>query len=208
MNQTRYKRLRLLVSEFNKERRRQAQKIDILCNDFVSAQREFIKRLTTIGFAASFYESIIGINEQAVLLENAAQLIKDEIGEANIVFFLRGSRGFESHIFDSEAMTLNDCDRLENCLSPEIAENICKANRLCIGDDFMMMGLLDDSSISNRYCAATIPLGCLGVSTGFILIYRPIKQTLSDEELNSVSAVAIGLSRAIQASRVTSQSAN
>ncbi|GAH10763.1 unnamed protein product, partial [marine sediment metagenome] len=43
MDYKRYKRLRLLVSKVNKQRKKQAQKIDILCNDFIAAQKDFIK---------------------------------------------------------------------------------------------------------------------------------------------------------------------
>ena len=41
----RHKRVRLLVKKLNTKRKKQAQKIDILCNDFIAAQRDFIKNL-------------------------------------------------------------------------------------------------------------------------------------------------------------------
>ena len=55
----RYRRLRLLIARLNKERKKQAKKTDILCNDLIAAQRGFIKRLGTISFAADFYEAIV-----------------------------------------------------------------------------------------------------------------------------------------------------
>ncbi|MFQ6036088.1 MAG: hypothetical protein ACE5NM_09630, partial [Sedimentisphaerales bacterium] len=74
----RHKRLRLLISKLNKERRKQAKKIDMLCNDLIAAQRDFIRRLSTISFAADFYKSIIGITDLSRLLSIASKLIKDE----------------------------------------------------------------------------------------------------------------------------------
>ena len=55
----RHRRLRLLIKKLNKDRKKQNQKIDILCNDFIGAQRNFIKRLGIINFVANFYESIL-----------------------------------------------------------------------------------------------------------------------------------------------------
>jgi hypothetical protein len=96
----RHKRLRVLISKLNKERRKQAKKIDMLCNDLIAAQRDFIKRLSTISFAADFYKSIIGINDLDRLLSIARKLIKDELAEVNsqngpvhISFFLRNMDG-------------------------------------------------------------------------------------------------------------------
>jgi hypothetical protein len=79
----RQKRLRLLISKLNKERKKQSKKIDIICNDLISAHRDFIKRLNTISFATYFYESIIGITELNKLLFTASNLIKNEIIDAS-----------------------------------------------------------------------------------------------------------------------------
>ena len=66
----RKKRLRLLIGKLNKERKKQAKKIDILCNDLIAAQRDFIKRLSTISFTADFCESIIGVSDLNVQQAN------------------------------------------------------------------------------------------------------------------------------------------
>jgi len=86
----RHRRLRLLVRKLNKERKKQAQKIDILCNDFISAQGDFIKRLNTINFTANFYEAILGTTDLSSLLYTAGKLIKDEISDSYVTFFLLG----------------------------------------------------------------------------------------------------------------------
>ena len=74
----RHKRLRLLIKKLNKKRKKQAKKIDILCNDFIAAQKDFIKSLKTISFIANFYESIIGITDLNSLLHTAVKLIKEK----------------------------------------------------------------------------------------------------------------------------------
>jgi len=98
----RHKRLRLLIRKLNKERKRQAKKIDILCNDLIEAQRDFIKRLNTISFTADFCESIIGRGDLNMLLYTASTLIKEKIANANVSFFLRQAESFELHMFESD----------------------------------------------------------------------------------------------------------
>ena len=100
-NTERYKKLRLLVRKVNKARKQQGRKIDILCNDFIAAQREFIKRLETINFAANFYEAIIGANDLNSLFYIAGELIKTKIPEANVAFFKRNQKDFKLHVSES-----------------------------------------------------------------------------------------------------------
>ena len=79
----RHRRLRLLVKKLNRERKRQAKKIDILCNDLIAAQRDFIRRLNTISFTANFYKSIVGASDLARLLNTAGRYVKEEIADVN-----------------------------------------------------------------------------------------------------------------------------
>ena len=83
----REKKLRLLVRKTNKEQKKQAKKINILCNDLIAAQREFIKRLDTISFTAHFYQSILGITELNSVIFTAGKLIKNEVQDANVAVF-------------------------------------------------------------------------------------------------------------------------
>ena len=49
----RHQRLRLLLKKLNKDRKKQAKKTDILCNDLIGAQRGFIRKLRSISFSAA-----------------------------------------------------------------------------------------------------------------------------------------------------------
>ena len=204
----RQKRLRLLVSELNKDRKKQAKKIDILCNDFIAAQREFIKKLGTISFTANFYESIVGITDLSTLILTASKLIKDKIRDLNVAFFLRQEDNFELHMHESEQPTALDKQQLENCFSAELVNNICKSNKICSLDDMFAMGLEGKLSVLSRISAATIPLGPHGSSVGFLLIYRPLENELTPDELNNIAAIAPGLSGAIQSCQALLQSAD
>jgi len=207
----RYKRLRLLITKLNKERKKQAKKIDILCNDLIAAQRDFIKRLDTISFTANFYETIVGTNDLSSLILTASKLIKDEIPDANVAFFLRQEDSFELHelhMFESDQPIILEKQHLENCFTPELVDNICKSNLLCRLEDMFAMGLQGNLIRLNKISAVTVPLGQFGPSLGFILIYRSSENKLTAEELNNISAVTCGLSRAIASRQVLLHSAD
>jgi len=202
----RNRRLRLLVSKLNKERKKQAKKIDILCKDLIAAQRDFIKKLDTISFTANFYETIVGATDLSSLILTAGKLIKDEIPDANIAFFLCQADSFELHMFESNQPITLGKQRLENCFSPELVDNICKSNKICTLDDMFAMGLQGNLTSLNKISAVTVPLGRLGSSLGFILICRSSQNKLTADELNNVCAITCGLSQAIASCRVLSHS--
>jgi hypothetical protein len=193
----RHRRLRLLIKKLNKERKKQAQKIDILCNDIIGAQRDFIRRLNTISLTAHFYESIIGTTDLNSLLSTAVKLVKAENADANVAFFLRQADNFELHVFESGRPIAFEKEHLENCFSPELMDNVCKSNKVCTLDDMFAMGLQGNLIGLNKISAVTIPLGLLGSSLGFMLVYRPSEDKLTADEISRISAVTCGLSRAI-----------
>jgi hypothetical protein len=213
----RHKRLHLLIKRLNSERKRQAKKIDILCNDLIAAQRQFIKRLNTINFTAGFYESIIGSTDLNGLLSSASRLIKEKINDANVSFFLRQAESFELYMFDSNQPVTIEKQRLENYFSPELMEDICKANKVCTIQDMFAMGLQGNLNVLNKISAVTIPLGLSGSarpsegqgsSMGFILIYRPSENNLTADEINDICAITCGLSRAIAPCQVSLKTAD
>ena len=231
MDEQRQRRLRLLVKKLNKERKKQAQKIDILCNDLIAAQRSFIKRLSTISFIANFCESIVGSADLNNLLYTAVRIIKAETADASVIFFLKNSEDplaglrvsapsgaaptdFELHAFESNPpITFGnghsfDCaelvakppiegDRLEACFGPELMDGICKSNKVCTLDDMFAMGLQANLVGLNKISAVTIPLGLSGSSLGFMLLYRSSEKKLTADEIERISAITYGLSRAI-----------
>ena len=195
----RHRRLRLLVKKLNRERKRQAKKIDILCNDLIAAQRDFIRRLNTISFTANFYKSIVGASDLARLLNTAGRYVKEEIADVNITFFLRQPDGFESHVVEDDKPKIPDKDRLESCLGAELVENICKSNKVCTMDDMLAMGLEGRPTELSRVSAVTVPLDQFGRSLGFVLLYRLSEKSFTPDELSRLSSITVGLSRAVQA---------
>ena len=204
----RHRRLRLLIKELNKDRKKQNQKIDILCNDLIAAQRNFIKRLGIISFVANFYESIIGMTDLNKLLYTAVEFIKAENADVNTTFFLRQEENFELYMFESGRPIAIEKQYLEGCFTPELMGNISKSNKVCNLDDMFAMGLQGNLNELNKISAVTIPLGLLGSSLGFILVYHSSENKLTADEISRISAVISGLSRAITSCQTLSIAAD
>lgn len=191
------KKLRLLIKKLNKERKKQAQQIDILCNDLISAQRDFVKRLKTISFVANFYESIIGTTDLNHLLYTAAELIKEQLDDAEVTFFLSQTETFEQHSFESGYAIAFGKEHFGNCFSPEVIENICVSNKICTIEDMFAMGLHGNLLELNKISAVTIPLDNSCSLSGFMLVYRSSDKKLTSDDIHNISAITYGLSRAI-----------
>ena len=208
-DERRNKRLRLLISRLNKERKKQAKQIDILCNDFVAAQKDFIKSLNTIGFAADFYGAIAGLTELNELLFAAGNLIKDQIPNANVAFFLlapaiaEGQQhdNFELHIFESDQSIDLENRRIENFFTAELVGDIAKSNRICAIEDMLAMGLAGPPACLEKISTAAIPLSTPACSLGFVLIYRSSRNQLTADELKAVAQITPGLARSIASCR-------
>ncbi len=207
-NIERHQKLLALLKRASRERKKQAKQIDILCNDMISAQRDFIKKLKIIDFRANFYESIMGITDLGSLLSTAADIFKKEDIHANIVFFLRQTESFEIFNFDDGQLNFPEEQHIENYFNPEVIANICVSNKICGIEDMFEMGLQGSLTCFNAITAATIPLDSLGSVQGFMLIYRPAEKKFSSEEISKISAVAIGLSQAICSCRALMHSSD
>ena len=197
----RQRRLRLLVKRVNKERKRQACKIDLLCNDLIAAQRDFIHRLDGIRFAAQFYKSLLGAADPQALLSRAARSIQEELPGTNVSFFLRRSEETALQVSQRHEALLIDDKPLEDCFNPDLVENICKTNKPCTVDEMFGMGLEGNPQGFKRISLATLPLSDLSRSLGFVLLSRPISQPLTAEELHRTGLVLCGLSHAIAGCR-------
>jgi hypothetical protein len=209
-DETRNNRLRLLVSRLNKERKKQAQQIDILCNDLLAAQKQFVRELKVISFCAEFYESILGLTDLNELLACAATPLKDHVSDATVAFFLLtpglgtdfSSSNFEMHIFESDQPIDLENKRIEHFFTADLIDSIAQSSRLCTIDDMLALGLVANPRCLEKLSAAGLPLNHHGCALGFVLLYRSSANPFTREELKSLEQISAGLSRAIASSRI------
>lgn len=197
-----------MIKKLNRDRKKQNQKIDILCNDLIKAQRTFIKRLGIINFVANFYESIVGTTDMNKLLQTAVEFFRAENADVNITFFLRQEENVELFLFESGRPIPIDKQYVESCFTPELMDNITKSNKVCSLDDMFAMGLQGNPNELNKISAVTIPLGLFGSSLGFILFYRSSEDKITSDEIGRISAVISGLSQAITSCQTLSRAAD
>jgi len=203
MSQTeRHRRLRLLLNKLNKQRKQQAAKIDILCNDLISAQRAFIQRLYTISFAAEFYKSLLGSPDLNHLLARADRLIRQELPGTGVAFYLRQLEGCELHSFVGDEMFACEQSGPQEHLTSELVDGICKSNKICTLAEISSLDPAGDFRELRRFSLATLPLSDLGRPLGFMLLWRPSPLVVTSQELGRVEPVLCGLSQAIRVARV------
>jgi hypothetical protein len=208
-DERRNKRLRLLIRKFNKQRKQQAKQIDILCNDIITAHRDFLKALKIIGFTADFYGAITGITEVNELLCTAGSCIQKHTQGAHAAFFLLSPSGvegtqpdnFELHVFENDESIAPEDKRIENYFTTELVLNISKSSQICTIEDMLGMGLQCSPAYLEKISAAAIPLEGGANSTGFVLIYRSSHNQLTADELKAIAQIAPGLGRSIASCR-------
>ena len=198
LSKQRNKRALLAIRKLKRARDEQAGKIDILCNDIVSAHGDFVRQLCNLGFGVKFYESLLGESNTSGILGTAAELIKDCVADCNVAVFLVDNGGFELHVEDEKAPIDIDSGRLESYFTSEVADNICRSNKVCSLEDMFEMGLIGNLGELGRICAAAIPLGRSGAAVGFILLYRSSQKKFGRDELEKVVGITPGLLRAIK----------
>lgn len=208
-DETRNKRLRLLIKKFNKQRKKQAMQIDILCNDIMTAHKDFLKALKVLGFAADFYNAITGLTDLNELLCTAGSYIQKHTPDVHIAFFLLAPIGvegvqpenFEMHVFESNEPIDPEDRRVENFFNTELVINISKSNQICTVEDMLGMGLQCSPVYLEKISTAAIPLATAGSSMGFMLVYRSSHNPLTADELKALTQITPGLARSIASCR-------
>jgi len=196
---SRNKRVRTLVRTVNAQRKKQAAQIDILCNDFIAAQKDFLEALNRLSFTADFYESLLAAAEPDEVFSIASECIKARISNLNVGIFTRGSGSFELRMFESAPGDGLADYPLESCFNTEAVDQVCTSNKICSLDELLEMGLQANPKAAEQLSAFAIPFGPCGASTGFILLYRTKQKPITGDQLKYIVAITTGLAAAIEA---------
>ncbi|MFH1613863.1 MAG: hypothetical protein ABIG61_02105 [Planctomycetota bacterium] len=201
----RYKRIRQLVRKLNVIKRQQAGKIDILCNNIVVAQKDFLKKLMTLSFVVNVYEQIAGQTDLSKAVNAASSLMTESLSSCGIAVLLLGSNDLQVHLFDCDTQDNPDVRQFIDCFTVELVQNICDSNKLCFAEDMFAMGLQGNLAMLNKISFAAVPLLCSGSAVGLILVYRTKQDPLRNEELQRLAAITPGLAKTIRSCQAVSQ---
>lgn len=200
-NEKRQIRLRNLVKQANSKCKKQQKQINILCNDIITAHGRFIDTVRSLSFANELYESIIGMSNLDNMLYTAAREIKKYMIDMNLVFFLLREGDFDVYAFDDATNQGNEERKIEQYFNSELVEAVTRANKYCDLDELLKMGLQASPAVLKNLWAVTIPLADVGSSSGCILLYQDVNHRINESQIQMLSAIKCGLSRAIRACR-------
>lgn len=176
---------------------KQAQQIDILCRDMVSAHRDFSVKLARLNFAVSFYESLLSAAGRDEVLHIAVECIRTHIDEASAAIFLLEDNGFDVHLADAGLTEPTESRTFRDWFTRNLVDHISRTNRVCTLEQLLRMGLQGPPAILKTLSAAAVPLGRFGQGLGFIFIYRHAHRPLTAEELSRLAGISSGLRDAL-----------
>ena len=191
------KRALKTIRALHTRQRKQADQIDILCRDMVSAHRDFSTKLANLTFIASFYESLLQCTDLEDLLDTAVGGIRESVKEADAAVFLLSDNGFDVHIADTGVSDPVEKREFQHWFTRELVNSVSQMNRICSMDQLLRMGLQGPPAILKTISLAAVPLGRFGQGVGFVLVYRPAHLPLQTEELSRLAAISTGLREAI-----------
>ncbi len=200
-------RIRLLVRHLNRQRKKQAAQIDLLCNDIIASHNDFLDTVRTLTFAGKFYESLIDVHDLDSLFCTCASVIKKQIPDVNLTFFLSQQANFQLYAFDCNTNGTDEARRLEQYFTSELVESIIKVNRPCNLDGLLQMGLQVSPAVLKDSSVITVPIAANELVAGFILLYKLSGQSFDQRQIKLICAVRRGLSRAIRTCVITQQAA-
>jgi len=204
VSQKRNERALKTIRHMRARQEKQAQKIDILCRDMVSAHAQFSQKLAVLTFATKFYESLLGCSGIEETLHRTVEQVRTHIDHASAAIFLLDSSGFDVHVAKStDGQESIEKSHFQSWFSREMVHQIGQTNRICTLNDMLQMGLMAPPSALKTLSAAAIPLGRLGLGVGFILVYRPAERPLQPDDLSRIAAIAPGIRQAILSCKST-----
>lgn len=165
----RYERVKAIVRRLNVQRRKQAQQINILCDDIIQWQRDFMAQLKFIGGKADFYERLLGCGGLDAVLCRGHEHFSDHLGGVCTAYYLRNGDSFTVRVFDHENIV--EAERLDLCFDDELFRAVCRLNKVCSLDELCQQGLQARPVVLSRTAAVTLPLSG-GGQDGFVLLYR------------------------------------
>lgn len=198
MSDIRRKRVRELVSKMNRKHKLQQKKVDILCNDMVAAQNDFVTKMEDLCFKTQVFESILGATTLNQVYNAIARNFRSVIEDINIAIYLNSSESFEYHTRPNNCSLPISSDMIENCFGEELCNQLCLSNNICGIDEMLELSVQDNLSLLNQINIAAIPLKKFGPAVGFILVYRTADKPFSIAQLKMLGSTASGIAKCIR----------
>jgi hypothetical protein len=192
-----------MVKALNKDRKKQARQIDLLCHDLIDAQRAFVRRLETIGFAAGLYKSLLGAQNTEHVLRILVNDVQSLMPSMDINLVLR--QDDRCKIYPLETTTRDEGHPVDAFDGP-LVNAVCRANKTCHLDDLLGMGLSISPQKASRIQMTTLPMPQGGRCMGLIVLTSPANATVPANIIERITLVVSGISQAVLATEKVSRS--
>jgi FixJ family two-component response regulator len=199
-------RLKLAVKRLNASRRTVSRKVDLLCNDLISAYSELSRQMDEVRLQEAFRKLMGQAQDLEQLLCHAMDWMLREIGYANVAIWLASEQQeFElgaymkyTHAADTQLTTL-----MQQCLLPRLASE----GMLRLSEDEL------ESRLSPAEAAAFQGQGILGCNCTYLgeplaalILFRDQKAPFTDQDALVIKSIApifsVALASIVRASQV------
>ncbi|HWE04807.1 MAG TPA: response regulator [Tepidisphaeraceae bacterium] len=198
----RFTRLKVAVKRLNESRRLISRKVDLLCNDLVSAYGDLSRQLDDVRTQEGFRKAIAGAKDLEQLLCHAMDWLLREVGYSNVAVYLAGDDGdfqLGAYMKYTLAGDARLTDAVKRVLLPPTAReavlhtNINTFEKRFTAPEFQLLKNQDLLAVNCTY---------LGESLASVLFFRDMRSpfTADDEAVvRSISAIfAISLATVVR----------
>jgi DNA-binding response OmpR family regulator len=187
-SESRIDRLRAAVKRLNESRRLVTRKVDLLCNDLVSAYGELSRQLDQVRTTESFRGAITVADNLEQMLCHAMDWMLRQIGYANVAIWLASEPGFQLAAYMKYTIAGNNemSEAMRQGLLPKIVrEGIVQwsadeaARQLSAAE----MQHMRDQAILGAHCTY------LGESLAQIVLFRDGNKPFTSDDLATLRAI-------------------
>lgn len=181
-NERRLTRLKNAVREMNKARRTVSKKVDLLCNDLVSAYGEVSQQLSAVRIQESFRRTIEQANDLEQLLCHAMDWLLKEAGYCNIGIWLSGDEeNFELGAYMK--YTIVGDTKVTNALQNGVVPATAREGFLNLSADELAKRLSPaEKKVLPNQAALSTSCTYLGESLAVITLFRDAKSPFRLED--------------------------
>jgi DNA-binding response OmpR family regulator len=186
----RVNRLKVAVKRLNTSRRTVSRKVDLLCNDLISAYGELSKQLDQVRLQEAFRKLVNEAKDLEQLLCHAMDWILREIGYANVAIWLASEeQEFELGAYMKYTIA---CDtKLTEAIKKGLLPMTVRQDTLRLSDEEVATKLSPtESAILRGQTVLGINCSYLGEPLAAFILFRDQKAPFTDQDIEVLKAIA------------------
>lgn len=198
----RFDRLKMAVKRLNESRRMISRKVDLLCNDLVTAYGELSRQLDDVRTQEGFRKFITGATDLEQLLCHAMDWLLRQLGYCNVAVYLAGEDGafqlgaYMKYTLAGDAPLTDSLKRV--LLPPTVREGVLHVN----ADEYDTQFTPQEMRLMKGQDVLGVNCTYLGESLAGLLFFRDSRSPFTDDDealVKSISAIfAIALASVVR----------